>query len=300
MPVDLGDLVALAGAIGWAGTSVLARVMSRWIPALWYNALRIVVASVAMLAILPWTLAQADMSGLSLKVLVLLLLSVLVGFGIGDTAFFESMRRIGVARAAPIAGANPLLTAVLAVAFLGEPVTVGLLAGIVVIVGGVWLITLDSARPHATTAATGRRDVLIGVGLALLAALGWSSATALVRPAMEQIDAILASTIRLPFAAVVLVAAASRASMIDSRRLELKRKTVIWLIGGGLLTVVSATLFLWSVELIGAARTSALSAVSPIFSASIAVLALGERLTVRLVLGVVISSIGVLTIVLGR
>jgi drug/metabolite transporter (DMT)-like permease len=87
--------------------------------------------------------------------------------------------------------------------------------------------------------------------------------------------------------------------MIDSRRLELKGPTIAWLVASGILTVASGTLFLWSVDLVGAARTSALSSVSPIFSASIAVLVLGERLTLRLGLGMAVSAVGVLGIVVG-
>src|SRR6185437_7699935 len=115
--------------------------------------------------------------------------------------------------------------------------------------------------------------------------VGWAMSTVLVRPALDEVDVMVASTIRLPFATLVLVVAALRLRRIDSRRLDLKRGMLAWLIFAGLLTVASATLFLWSVELAGAARTAALSSVSPIFAASIAVLVLGEHLTIRLVVG---------------
>ena len=108
-----------------------------------------------------------------------------------------------------------------------------------------------------------------------------------------------ASTIRLPFAALVLTLAALRLGRLDSRRLELKPATSAWLVFAGLLTVASATLFLLSVDLAGAARTAAISSVSPVFSATMAVLVLGEQLTPRLALGMGISLAGVLAIVLG-
>ena len=297
MLVELGDLVALAAALGWAGTTVMARYISREVSALWYNALRVAVASAAMLAVSPWTLARIDLSDVSLLALSLLLISVLTGFAIGDTAFFESMRRIGVARAAPIAGCHPLVTALLAVAFLAEPVTVALVIGVVVIGVGVWLITTDrTVAPAGRAVGSG---MLVGVVLALVAAVGWAASTVLVRPALREVDAMVASTIRLPFATLVLLVAAMRFGQVESRRLRLKPNTVAWLILAGLLTVASATLFLWSVELAGAARTAALSSVSPIFSATIAVLVLGEQMTPRLALGMAISLAGVLAIVVG-
>lgn len=298
MLVEAGDLVALAAALSWAATTVLARYISRAIPTLWYNALRIGIAALALLAVSPWTLARADLANVSALALGLLFVSVLTGFAVGDTAFFEAMRQIGVARAAPIAGSHPLVTAVLAVVFLGEPVTLALLLGIVVIGAGVWLITTDRVIPPAG-GGSGSRAMVVGVVLALVAAVGWAASTVLVRPALEEIDPLVASTIRLPFATVVLTLAALRLRRIDSRRLDLKPDTTAWLIVAGLLTVASATLFLWSVELAGAARTAALSSVSPIFSATIAVLLLGEQMTPRLALGMGISLAGVLAIVVG-
>lgn len=297
MLVEAGDLVALAAALGWAGTTVLARYISRAIPALWYNAIRVGIGALALLIASPWTLGWVDLASVSIAAYSLLFISVLTGFAVGDTAFFEAMRRIGVARAAPVAGSHPLVTAVLAVIFLGEPVTLTLLLGVVVIGVGVWLITTD--RVVAPLSHGGGDQVLVGVGLALVAAVGWAASTVLVRPALQEIDAMAASTIRLPFAALVLVVAAQRLGRIDSRRLELKPATSAWLIFAGLLTVASATLFLWSVDLAGAARTAALSSVSPIFSATMAVLLLGEQLTPRLALGMGISLAGVLAIVVG-
>jgi drug/metabolite transporter (DMT)-like permease len=297
MLVEVGDLVALASALGWAGTTVMARHISRSIPALWYNALRVGIGSLAMLAISPWTLGRADLGSVSALAIALLLVSVLTGFAVGDTAFFESMRRIGVARASPIAGCHPLVTALLAVSFLDEPVTLTLVLAIVGIGIGVWLITTDRVVPPAGSGlGTG---MVLGVSLALVAAVGWSASTVLVRPALEEVDPMVASTIRLPFATLVLVLAALRLRRIDSRRLVLKPGTIAWLMFAGLLTVASATLFLWSVDLVGAARTSALSSVSPIFSATIAVVLLGEQMTPRLALGMGISLAGVLAIVVG-
>ena len=185
-----------------------------------------------------------------------------------------------------------------------------LVLGVVVIGVGVWLITTDRVVPPAGV-GIGSNAMMLGVSLALVAAVGWAASTVLVRPALTEVDPLVASTIRLPFATLVLVAstirlpfathvlvvAALRLRRIDSRGLVLKPTTTAWLIFAGLLTVALAALFLWSVDLVGVARTAALSSVSPIFSATIAVLLLGEQLTPRLALGMGVSLAGVLAIV---
>jgi drug/metabolite transporter (DMT)-like permease len=302
MLVEAGDLVALAAALGWAIKTVMARHISRAMPAIWYNALRTTIASAAMLALAPWTLAQADLTRVTLFGLGLLLLSVLAGFTLGDTLFFEAMRRIGVARAAPIAGCHPLVTALLAVPFLGEPITLALMLGVVVIGVGVWLITTDKTANAVPTRGSGHglnSGMLIGVVLALFAAVAWASSTVMVRPALREMDPLVASTVRMPFATLVLLLLATRLGRLDNRRLELKRGTLGWLLVAGLMTAVSAGLFLWSVDVVGAARTAAISSASPVFSATIAVLLLGEQMTARLALGMGISLVGVLAIVVG-
>jgi len=296
MLVGAGDLVALAAALGWAVTTVMARYISRAIPSVWYNALRTTIASAAMLVIAPWTLAHADLSNVTLFGLSLLMVSVLAGFTLGDTAFFEAMRRIGVARAAPIAGCHPLVTALLAVAFLGEPITLALMLGVVVIGIGVWLITTDKTANAVPTRGVGN-GLLVGVLLALFAAVAWAASTVMVSPALREMDPLVASTVRLPFATVVLLLVATRLGRLDSRRLELKRGTIGWLVAAGVMTAVSAGLFLWSVDVVGAARTAAISSASPVFSATIAVLLLGEQMTARLALGMGVSLLGVLAIV---
>ena len=171
-----------------------------------------------------------------------------------------------------------------------------LVLGVVVIGVGVWLITTDRVVPPAGV-GIGSNAMMLGVSLTLVAAVGWAASTVLVRPALTEVDPLVASTIRLPFATLVLVVAALRLRRIDSRGLVLKPTTTAWLIFAGLLTLASATLFLWSVDLVGVARTAALSSVSPIFSATIAVLLLGEQLTPRLALGMGVSLAGVLAIV---
>lgn len=298
MYIDLGDVVAFLAALGWAGTTVMARYLSRAIPAIWYNALRTGIGTLTIFASMPWWIGESKLDKLDVEVLLLLGVSVFIGYAIGDTSFFESLRRIGVARAATIGGCNPLITAFLAVIFLHEPVTLGLLAGVIVICGGVWIITTDQAAARATRGTHG--SLLVGATLALVAAVGWSVSMVMVRPAVEQVDSLLASAIRLPMATAFLFLLATRSRMIDNRRLEMDRRTKAWVLFSGLTSGVSSTLFLWSVDLVGAARTAAISSIVPILSALLAVLLLGERLTIKLCIGMAISVVGVLLIMSSR
>src|SRR4030095_834217 len=72
--------------------------------------------------------------------------------GIGDTVFFESTRAIGLSRAMTIATTYPVGAALLAAAFLDEPLTIPVIVGSFLTLGGVALIVSvppGDAAPHA-------------------------------------------------------------------------------------------------------------------------------------------------------
>ena len=118
-----------------------------------------------------------------------------------------------------------------------------LMLGVVVIGVGVWLITTDKTSNAVPTRGSGGRmnnGLLVGVLLALVAAVAWASSTVMVRPALREMDPLVASTVRMPFATLILLLVATRMRRFDNRRLELKRGTVVWLVIAGLATAVSA------------------------------------------------------------
>jgi drug/metabolite transporter (DMT)-like permease len=292
--ISLGDLVALVAALGWAGTSLMARALSGRVPALWYNALRFAAAAILLVLLLPWTLSQVDLSSVRLSALGFLLVSTVLGIGLGDTAFFESIRRLGVARAMPIASSYPLVTGVLAVWLLGETLTLGLVVGMVIVALGVWLLTSEGAE--AIGGGLSSREVTVGIGLAAIAALGWAISAIAVRPAMETMDVLLASTLRMPIAAVALILI-GRARGGRSGHLKLTPGIVLWLVAAGVATVASMSLFLWAVALVGPSRTAALTSSSPLFVAPLAFLVLKERFTLRLGLGIAVTVVGLILVV---
>ena len=289
-----GDLVALSAALCWAGTSLLGRAQSRTMSPIFFNTLRYTVAAGFTLLALPWTLGRVDPDGVSPSALGLLLVSVITGMGIGDSAFFESMKRLGVSRAMPIASSYPLLTGLLAVWLLGEPLTGLLMAGMLLVGIGIWLVTGEGRETVGVGLKPG--DFATGLLLAALAAIGWAGSAIAVRPALETVDVVLATTIRMPIAAVLLLLF-SRARLRREQLPKLSRATIISSLIAGAATMASTTLFIWAVALLGAGRTAAVTSASPLFAAPLAVLLFGERLTLRLALGIAVTVAGLVLIV---
>jgi drug/metabolite transporter (DMT)-like permease len=81
----------------------------------------------------------------------LLLVSVLAAMAVGNTIYFLALRWIGVCKAMPLSQIEPLLATGMAVALLGERITLGLGLGVALIPIGVHLIACPSGADETLT-----------------------------------------------------------------------------------------------------------------------------------------------------
>jgi drug/metabolite transporter (DMT)-like permease len=118
-------------------------------------------------------------------------------FFIGWTFLNASQKLIGAARTSSLIGTTPLFAAVIAVLTLGEFPTLVTIGGILLIVGGVFLVNYANIRPTGNLAqgvsgATGWRSLLFG----LAAAFCWSLSPIFIRYGLAELPSpILGVTI---------------------------------------------------------------------------------------------------------
>ena len=186
----MGELAALGGAFLWAVASVIYTRVGRAVGPAAMNLLKNVVA-LAMLGLTLLFVGQAlpDAAG---PAVALLLLSGVVGIGLGDTAYFETLNAVGPRRALLLETLAPPLAALLALVFLGERLHPGAWLGIAVtVVGVIWVITERAPQAGSGTAREAaavaggrlRRGLLFG----LLAALAPVSYTHLTLPTIYSV-----------------------------------------------------------------------------------------------------------------
>lgn len=136
-------------------------------------------------------------------------LSSWIGILVGDTALFVCMNRLGPRRSGVLFATHALFSALFAWLFFGETLWGWTLLGSGVLVSGVMVATLWGRREEETHAWENTRGALwIGVAMGLLAAVGQSVATLMMKPLMSTgIDALSASAVRATasFAAHVLL-----------------------------------------------------------------------------------------------
>ncbi len=294
----VGELSALSSAFIWACNGALLRWLSPRGDVIAINALRCFVAAVLMVATLTLLGRGPALLATPPDVLALLLASVFFGMGLGDSFYFQALRLVGVVRAQPIAMSYPLISAVLAVLVLGEPLTVRAALGIVLVVAGVYAVAAAQVPPGQARQplAPGvlRRGVLFALAAAVCLALG----TIFRRPAASQVDPWVAATIRLCGASGFLLAYTARrlGAAREAARKDPAFGPGVLLLGVG--TAISMSLFVAGIFYAGAARGGALASTASLFGVPIAVFVLREQVTWRLVAGALLSLVGVWLILL--
>jgi len=284
-----GALAALGSAVAWAVTSLLARSLMSELGSVGVNAIRSTIGGVLLIA---WVLATAGagvFTAISASAWLLLGLSIVTAIALGDTVFFESTRAIGVGRAMTISTTYPLGAAVIAAAFLNEPVTVPIAAGSLVTMAGLVLIV----APWAERAPEER--FWFGVGAAAIASLAWAVSTVLVKPPLSEMGPVTAQAIRLPVASMVLWLT-PWARPVPRTFAKSSRAVQIRIVILGAITSVSSVMFVAGVKHAGVAVASVLSSTAPMFAIPLAVIFLDERITLRAFLGIVLTLAGIIAL----
>lgn len=221
----------------------------------------LVIPGVGFVVTLAAAAVAGDLGGLSLEELWPFVVMGLFVPGLTSILFVHAIRGAGSARAAIVVGTAPLISALLAIMLLDEPLRAGLVAGTVLVVAGGIALAGERGRPADFRA--------FGVLLALVCAVLFGIRDNVVRWATGDGEApVLAATAATLFAAtafvLVYVLAARRADLVRKLRtgtrafagagvaLGLAYLAVVIALDRGRVTVVAplnATQSLWAVLL---------------------------------------------------
>lgn len=287
----LGALAALGSALTWAVTSLLVRTLIPTFHAVAINALRCVVSGALLLGLILLTGGGGTLAAISGPTLWLLVVSILAAVGVGDTAFFDSTRRLGLGRGMSIAMTYPLVAAALAVTFLDEPVTARVLLGALLTLGGVFLI-VSARRDDAVREAS---PWWLGVAGATVAAMAWGVSSVLMKAPLRELDAVTAQAVRLPLAGVLLLATPWSRGAIGQLRAS-EAATIGCLAAVSLLTAVSSVMYMAGLKYAGVTVATVLSSTAPMFAIPLGLVFLGERVSVAPLLGTLATIAGIVVL----
>jgi drug/metabolite transporter (DMT)-like permease len=283
-----GALCALGAALAWSITSLLARTLMPHYGSVTINAVRSGIAGTFLVAWVVVADGPAPLVTMSGTTFAVLIVSIVMAIGLGDTVFFESTRAIGLGRAMTIATTYPVGAAVLASVLYGERITTPIAAGTLLTLGGVALIVgvRAEARPER---------LWFGVWTAVVASVAWAVSTVMMKTPLTEIDPLTAQAIRLPLASALLwltpwtrgAGAALRAAG-PGPLLRIGALSAI--------TAASSVLFVASLKYAGVTVGSVLSSTAPLFALPLGVIFLGERVSVWTVLGALVAVAGIVVL----
>jgi drug/metabolite transporter (DMT)-like permease len=287
-----GELAALGAAFLWALATVIFGRLGKVLPPLVLNLTKGTIAVLLLgLTVLLLRLAPA---GIDRTTLSLLLTSGFIGIGAGDTAYFASLNHLGPRRALLMESLAPPMAALIALAFLGETLTLWSWVGMVLTLLGVaWVISERVPQPSG-----GATDEIhyVGLGLGLLAAIGQAIGAVLSRAALAstEVDPLWSTLLRLMAGLILMVGILRWQGPLGPQMRPLKSRNILGglVLGAFMGTYLALYLQQTALKYAETGIAQALTSTSPLFVLPIAAL-MGERISLRAIFGVVVALVGV-------
>lgn len=290
----MGEIASLGSAFFWAAASLLFAGLGQSIRPSALNLLKCVIALALMFltqALLTGSIPRPDLTQFTL-----LSVSGIVGLTIGDTAYFAALTRLGPRKSLLFAALTPFVTATLGAVFLGESITLTMLAGMLLTVGGVLWVVLDGAKAKRSTAFAA------GAAFALVSVASQAGGSILTKMGTGELASLEVSIFRLLAGSLgLVVVVAARAQWADVKHALTDRAIFtrlfialffgtylgIWLMNAGLKYTYA-----------GIAAT--LTSTSPIWILPLAHIFTDDKMTARSVTGAIIAVLGIALLFYGR
>jgi len=291
----IGELAALAAAIGWAFSSVSYRKALSNTSPFQANAIRSISAGVLMLVFCVALGKIGSLVNLPLSVALVAGLSGIISLVVGDTLYMFSLKHLSVSRVVPIGSTYPLFNILIAVILKGEEITAFIIVGALSIVFGIWLISRQEKNALNNSHTKTMTKALIAT---LSAAAMWAVSMTLMNDAVTNLetstldDAFAINIIRVLATSILLLAV----SPFADRRLKfLKTPKKVWLVlvlsglvSLGLAWFLLAFSFLYIKESVAVP----ISSTTPLFSTIAGIILLKEPITKQIAFGSIIIVLG--------
>jgi drug/metabolite transporter (DMT)-like permease len=261
------DLLLLLMVVIWGVNFSVVKYGTTVIPPFAYNAMRLALASVVLVAVAQGT-GHAKPTR---RDVVALLWLGLLGNGVYQLLFIAGIARTRAGNAALLLAATPALVALIGRLRGSERVSARAWAGILLSMVGVALVVF-SRSPDGGTAST-----LLGNLLILIGSVCWALYTVLIEPYTRRLSPVHTSAVTMSIGTVTVGAFAMPALVsTEWTRLPLAAWGSIAYSGIGALAI-AYVIWYRGVRVLGPTRTSMYSNLQPLAALLFAWLALGER-----------------------
>ncbi|MBQ1168833.1 MAG: DMT family transporter [Bacteroidales bacterium] len=302
----LGELIALAVAVSWTFSAWFADKASHRIGAMVTNVIRLALAAI-LLGLLLWiTTGHPYPAFADAKAWQWLALSALVGYVFGDFCLFNCYLSIGPRFGQLLMTLAPPAAAVAGYFLLGESLSWRSVLAMAVTLSGIAISILSRGEGHHIKLSLPLKGILLGIG----AGVGQGVGLVLSKVGMEHYaaalpaDAPASMQTMLPFASTLIRAIVGFAGFFVLLAIQkglgrlrdgikdakgLKYATLLTLFG----PVFGVSLSLMAVQYANAGIASTLMALTPVMIILPDVLINKKKITIKEVIGVAVTMVGV-------
>jgi drug/metabolite transporter (DMT)-like permease len=290
----IGTVYGLGSSFSWALGNIALKSQAGKIPPLSVNFLRSVLGSAFYLTLIPFLDGWTVIFTLGMEPFLALILVVIIGFILSETLYLKSIEITDVNIVTPIFWSYPVFTSIFAWQFLSEVMTIRMVAGVILVVIGVGLISSNNNK--------GRKDYLKeknpylhkGILLSIFSSLSWGIGATIMKVGVIEGNPIILAAILTWLNSLVLLFFPVQIKRIFNRIHKDSRfftaNIFASLVGGPVLCNI---LYILAVRNVGASRAAVLGATAPLFTTIIAKFFLGEKLNQLVITGTVMTVLGV-------
>ena len=303
-----GELAAILTTLSFALSFVLARRIQEEATPIFQSTIRALVGFITFFTICLIFGIISLVSQLPLILIFMLMMSILFTVILGDTAYLQSQKALGPAKALAVGNTTPFFTILFATIFLGRTFTILMIFSGILIGIGAYIINkkdlnntdLENNKIHNLGKVT------YGLVWALFASISWAVGLALSDYSIGQtnqilglgiLSTILAMMIRFLFASVVLVGISS----IEQRKKPIPKSRSTWkfLILSAILSYSLGSIFFGeAVYIVGASVVALISTAMPLFTIPFSYFINKEKISKKGLVGVIFTIIGVILILI--
>lgn len=263
----------------------------------------LVVVAVNLVVLVPATLLRVHPNyGLTVTAVLGFVASGVAGTLLGRALLFEGIKRVGASRAEPIKASMPLHAAVIAILVLGERPTFGHLLGIVLVVAGVAIVSLE----HASRDDQGEVGSVTGLAFPLAAAVSFGFEPTFAKIGLNEGTPVLvgltlkAVTAFLGFAGYALYARQTPtvADLRNATVADLRNGSARWYLLAGLFSTTFLLTYFSALAVAPVVLVAPFIQLSPLVVLAVSVLFLRqlEPVTWRLTAGATLLVVGAVAI----
>ena len=292
--IGWGEFFALACAFSWALAIILFRRADDALPPFELNLFKNLLGFSLILPTL-FVVEGFQLAAFSAQEIAITLLSGFLGIAVADTWYLRALSLMGASRTGIVAGLLSPFVILLSILFLGESLRGWQLAGFALIMGGILLVTWRQNR-REVDASHLSKGVFYGIGAVFLMAVG----IVMVKEILENRPFLMTAEIRLAGGAggmLIYMALRGRYEAVKQNFMKpLPWKLII--AGSFLGAYVSMMMWLAGYKLIPASEASVLNETANAWIVLLAWLMLGESIGYRKVAGIMLTSVGVIVMLL--